>query len=247
PDVYEGAPTVVAGWMSSVGKAAAFSAVVLVAMNIFGAGEEKFKLIVAAIATVTMLYGNITALAQQNVKRMLAYSSIAHAGYALVGVASASPLGSTAVMFYVAVYVFMQAGAFGIAGEFEREGGRNLSISDYAGLGTRKPVLAAIFAVFMFSLAGIPPLGGFFGKYYLFIAAIQSGMTWLAIVGVVSSVISMYFYIGIVVKMYFQDAVSTEPLTVSGTGSVAMWFACIAVFALGIFPSSVVNAVLRLF
>ncbi|HET7153470.1 MAG TPA: NADH-quinone oxidoreductase subunit N [Candidatus Kapabacteria bacterium] len=247
PDVYEGAPTAVTGWMSSVGKAAAFSAVVLVGINIFGAGAEKFKIIVAVISTVTMLYGNITALMQQNVKRMLAYSSIAHAGYALIGVAAASPLGSSAVLFYVATYVFMQAGAFGIAGEFEREGGKNLLISDYAGLGARKPMLAVIFAVFMFSLAGIPPLGGFFGKYYLFIAAVQSGMTWLAVVGVISSIISIYFYIGLVVKMFFQDAVSTEPLTVSGAGSIAMWLACLAVFLLGIFPSAIVDTVIRLF
>ena len=246
PDVYEGAPTVISGWMSSVGKAASFSAIVLVAVHIFGVSDPKFRTIVAVIAAVTMLYGNIAALAQQRVKRMLAYSSIAHAGYILVGIAAGSAMGYGAALYYGAVYVFMQSGAFGIAGEFEREG-KNGTIAEFAGLGARKPFLAALFSVFLFSLAGIPPLGGFFGKYYLFASAVQNGMTWLAVVGVVASIISVYFYIGIIVKMYFQDAPSASPVPVSGSSAIAMWIACAAVLALGIMPNPLVTLIQRIF
>lgn len=156
--------------------------------------------------------GNLIALAQENIKRMLAYSSIAHAGYALVGIASANALGRTGVLYYMLAYTFMQVGAFGVVSVLEnrtdaRARGKSsyLSISDYAGLSTRHPFIAALMAVFMFSLAGIPPFAGFFGKYYLFASAVSANMTWLAIVGVLASAVSVYFYINVVVKMYFSS------------------------------------------
>jgi len=246
PDVYEGAPTPVSGWMSSVGKAAAFSAIILVAVHVFGVNDPKFRTIVAAIAAITMIYGNITALAQQSVKRMLAYSSIAHAGYMLVGIAAGSAMGLGATAYYTAVYVFMQIGAFGIAAELERES-EVVTISDFAGLGARKPFFAAVFSIFLFSLAGIPPLGGFFGKYYLFASAVQNGMTWLAIVGIIASIISVYFYIGLIVKMYFQDSTSTAALALSRITTIALWLSCIAVLALGIMPKPFVGLIQQIF
>jgi NADH-quinone oxidoreductase subunit N len=246
PDVYEGAPTVISGWMSAVGKAASFSAIVLIAVHVFGVNDPKFRMIVAVISAVTMLYGNIAALSQQSIKRMLAYSSVAHAGYILTGIAAGSAMGYGAALYYAAVYVFMQTGAFGIAGELERNGNTG-AIAEFAGLGTRKPLVAALFSIFLFSLAGIPPLGGFFGKYYLFASAVQNGMTWLAIIGVVASIISMYFYIGIIIKMYFQESQLAEPVSVSGTGAVALWLSSGAVLILGILPNPLVTMIQRIF
>lgn len=208
PDVYEGAPTVVTGFMSTAGKAAAFAGfagVMLPVLSTNAPGVVEARTVLAGLATVSMLLGNITAVAQTNIKRMLAYSSIAHAGYLTIGLASATAAGSTGIMYYLAAYLFMQLGAFAVVGMLERDNGGNLTIEDYRGLGRRKPGVAIIMSLFMFSLVGLPPFAGFFGKYLLFGAAIQSGMTWLAIVGVVSSVISAWFYLGLIVTMFFRE------------------------------------------
>lgn len=214
PDVYEGAPTVVTGFMSTAGKAAAFAGFIgfIWPTTTNGLpGAEKAQTVLAILAVGSMLLGNITAIAQTNLKRMLAYSSIAHAGYMLVGLVASNNLGRAGVMYYLAAYLFMQLGAFAVVGMLERENGGHLTIDDYRGLGRRRPGVAVIMSLFMFSLTGIPPFAGFFGKYTLFAAAINSGNTWLAIVGVVSSVISAWFYLGLVVAMFFREpSESTE-------------------------------------
>lgn len=221
PDVYEGAPTVVTGFMSTAGKAAAFSGFIGFMMAVAGSGAEgleKARTVLAALAVGSMLLGNITALVQTNIKRMLAYSSVAHAGYMLIGLAASNAMGWNGVTYYLAAYLFMQVGAFAIVGMLERENGGRLSIEHYRGLGRRRPGLAIVMAIFMFSLTGIPPFAGFFGKYYIFAAAVNSGMTWLAIVGVVASVISAWFYLGLIVAMYFQEPSGEEAPDAAMTG-----------------------------
>lgn len=220
PDVYTGAPTVVVSFMSTAGKAAALAGFIIIAKTIVPVGfdasglesaidSDKILIAIAAISALTMLVGNITALVQKSVKRMLAYSSVAHAGYMLMGIVANTEAGWSALMFYAVVYTFMQIGAFIIVGMLERNTNKNLNFDDYSGLSKRQPALAAIMAFFMFSLAGIPPMAGFFGKYYLFMSVINEGYVWLAIVAVVSSIISVAFYIGLVVNMYFKDSEDT--------------------------------------
>jgi NADH-quinone oxidoreductase subunit N len=192
-----------------------------------------------------MFYGNITALSQTNMKRMLAYSSIAHAGYMLLGVAAMSHEGATAVTIYLTVYTFMQMGAFGIVAMLEKEAGEGLELSDYAGLGRRRPWMAFIMSIMMLSLTGIPPFGGFFAKYYVFTAAIRSGLTVYAVLGMIATLISIYFYLRVMVVMYFREpeegiviapggALAVRAETVSAWAALAI--ATIGIFILGIFP-----------
>lgn len=216
PDVYQGAPTVVTGFMSTAGKAAAFSGFagfMLPTLASGASGVPRAQMILAMIAVGSMLLGNITALTQTNIKRMLAYSSIAHGGYLMMGLAAGNETGSEGILYYLVAYLFMQLGAFAVVGMLEKEHGRSLSISDYRGLGRRKPGLAMVLSIFMFSLTGIPPFAGFFGKYYLFVAAIEANMTWLAIVAVLASVISAWFYLGLIVTMFFREPEGEEAMT----------------------------------
>jgi NADH-quinone oxidoreductase subunit N len=246
PDVYEGAPTAVTAFMSTAGKAAAFSALIPVAavlMSGNAAVTGQMQLMVAVVAAITMLVGNISAIVQTNVKRMLAYSSVAHAGYMLMGIVNGSAAGSEAIVFYATAYTFMQIGAFVIVGILEREHGGHLLLDDYAGLGKRQPMLAALMAIFMFSLAGIPPLGGFFGKYLLFVSAIDAGYTWLTIVAVLSSVISVWFYLGLVVKMYFTEPSGDTSEAPSGIAAVTLAVTTVAVIALGVLPGWITSII----
>ncbi|MDQ1265602.1 MAG: NADH-quinone oxidoreductase subunit, partial [Bacteroidota bacterium] len=183
PDVYHGSPTVVSGFMSAAGKAAALAAFIIITRAIMPfdikdpvilSNSNTARLIIALIAASTMLIGNITALVQKNVKRMLAYSSVAHAGYLLMGIVAANNRGWSGIIFYASAYTLMQIGAFVVISLFERNDGENLEIKDYAGLSKRHPMIAASMAIFMLSLAGIPPMAGFFGKYYLFAAAVEA-------------------------------------------------------------------------
>lgn len=245
PDVYDGAPTVVTAFMSTAGKAAAMSAF----MSIFAVlmpfvftqtatQPLPMQMALAVMSAITMLVGNITAVAQTSVKRMLAYSSVAHAGYLLMGIVANTPSGHSAIMFYATAYLCMQLGAFVIVGLLEKTDGTAVSLAEYAGLAKRRPMLAGLLALFMFSLAGIPPFAGFWGKYQLFMAAIEGGFTWLTIVAVVSSVISVWFYLGVVAKMYFApsegDTTSNAP---AGLAGFTLAVCTAAVVILGILPS----------
>ncbi len=246
PDVYEGAPTVITGFMSTGAKAAAFSAFILLfAHQVFGA--SNIKIVLSIIAASSMIFGNIVAISQTNIKRMLAYSSVAHAGYMLTGLAAANELGRTGIIFYLAAYTFMNLGAFGIISILEEKEERNLSIDDYAGLGTKKPILAALMAIFMFSLSGIPPFAGFLGKYYVFAAAVKADLTWLAILGVLSSVVGAYYYLRIVVMMYFKEGGVEVPLKISRLSIAALSIAALFIFELGIFPSTLLDTITKLF
>ena len=244
PDVYQGSPTTIAGLFSTGGKAAAFSSIIITLFAIFtNSAQNVFAPYLSVIATLSMLFGSIVAIAQDDIKRMLAYSSISHAGYLTIGLAAGNQDGVAGIIFYLVAYTFMNLGAFGIISIIEGEDEANLSISSYAGLSSRKPLLAALLALFMFSLAGIPPFAGFFGKYYVFIAAIKSDLTWLAIVGVFSSAISVYFYLRIVVFMYFKESSSEFSIADSKTSLAAVIITSILVILMGIFPGSVLQLI----
>ena len=241
PDVYEGAPTMVTAFMSTAGKAAALSAFIPIFSALMplvngAVAAPNMQLMIAVISAATMLIGNITAIAQSNVKRMLAYSSVAHAGYLLMGIVAGTSQGHHAIVFYATAYTFMQLGAFVVVGILERKDEASLLLDDYAGLAKRSPMLAAVMAIFMFSLAGIPPFAGFFGKYMLFVAAIDSGFTWLTIIAVASSVISVWFYLGLIVKMYFTEPHAEPESSPAGLAALTVAICTVAVIALGILP-----------
>ncbi len=248
PDVYEGSPTTVSGLMSTGGKAAAFAALLLVFAPALIQNIASLRQIVAVIAALSMVVGNVIAISQTSIKRMLAYSSIAHAGYILVGIVAANEYGSQGILFYLVAYTLMNVGAFGVLSYLESTEGKNLTFEDYAGLSSKQPALAMLMAVFMFSLSGIPPFAGFFGKYYVFAGAVQAGYTWLAIVGVLMSVVSVYYYLRLVVLMYFRD-VSSVPLqpSYSGLGLAALFISAIGLVGFGVYPSAVVDLIRHFF
>ncbi|MFM8473248.1 MAG: NADH-quinone oxidoreductase subunit N [Candidatus Kapaibacterium sp.] len=250
PDVYEGSPTVVTSFMSTAGKAASLCALIpLIGIVVPHGSHAQLQGALAVLSALTMIVGNVTAVVQKNVKRMLAYSSVAHAGYLLIGFVAMNERGSSGILFYAVAYMFMQMGAFVVVSVLESSDNGRLSLDDYAGLSRRHPVLASLMALFMFSLAGIPPMAGFFGKYTLFVAAVEAGYTWLTIVAVISSMISVYFYIGLVVLMYFKDPVEEIPVQRDGGTAGFTLFVCTAfVLILGLFPgllSSIASHVLH--
>jgi NADH-quinone oxidoreductase subunit N len=236
PDVYQGAPSTVAGLFSTAGKVAAFSAIIVSLFVLFTSGAMKIVTpYLSVISVLSMFFGSIVAIAQTNIKRMLAYSSISHAGYLLIGLAASNTEGIAGIIFYLAAYSFMNLGAFGIVSILEGKEETNLDLDSYRGLGTRQPLLAALLSLFMFSLAGIPPFAGFFGKYYIFIAAVEAKLTWLAI--------SVYFYLRLVVLMYFYGTSEQFEITKSNTGLIAVFISAILVILLGILPGTLLNLI----
>jgi NADH-quinone oxidoreductase subunit N len=245
PDVYQGAPSVVTGFMSTAGKAAAFAGFIIIGKNLItlynGDHPHLISNILAVISAGTMLIGNLTALIQKNVKRMLAYSSVAHAGYMLMGIVAGYGKGWSGIAFYAVAYLFMQLGAFTIVSILEKNKDEKLEIEDYSGLNKSHPVLAAMMAIFMFSLVGLPPFAGFFGKYYLFLTAIQTGYTWLTIIAVVASIISVYFYIGLVLKMYFSEPPENPLIADKGTSRITLIVCTAGLLIFGILPSFLID------
>ncbi len=247
PDVYQGSPTTVSGFMATGAKAAAFAAFILLFLHPQSENPDQVKTVLAVISAASMIVGNIIAISQSNIKRMLAYSSIAHAGYMLAGLAAGNDLGRTGILFYLVTYTFMNIGAFGILSLLEREEEKNLTFDDYAGLGRKRPFLAALMAIFMFSLAGIPPFAGFFGKYYVFVAAINSNLTWLAILGVLMSVVSVYYYLRLVVVMYFREGEMIITGGISRASVAVLTIAALVIIELGIYPSSILSIINNLY
>lgn len=243
PDVYQGAPAPVAAFMSAGPKAAAFAIFLRVYMTAFEPISSTWAPIVWVCALATMVVGNFAALAQGNIKRLLAYSSIAHAGYVLVAVTAHSEIGTAAAMFYLVSYAFMNIGAFAIVTHFARRGERFLSIDDMAGLGYRQPAMAALFTIFLLSLIGVPLTGGFFAKFYVFKAALDANLTWLTILGLLNSAVAAYYYLKILVIMYMHEPTkSTEDLQPMGGGlRIALWVSAAATIILGVAPSFVLD------
>lgn len=241
PDVYEGAPTTITGFMSTGAKAAAFAMFVTLFIRTFSIAGTPLSEVLAVLAAASMILGNVTAIAQSNLKRMLAYSSIAHAGYMLTGLAAGNGEGETGILFYLAAYTMTNLGAFGIISWVEQADDTKLTFDDYAGLSAQRPAVAALLSLFMFSLAGIPPFAGFFGKYYVFLAAVKADLIWLAVVGVLTSVVSVYYYLRLVMVMYFCDGNATVEGKVSGFAVAVVGAAALLVVLLGLYPSLIVD------
>ncbi|MBI5170191.1 MAG: NADH-quinone oxidoreductase subunit N [Candidatus Eisenbacteria bacterium] len=215
PDVYEGAPTSVTGFMSAGAKAAGFAALLRVALRALGPVMVDWTQLLAVIAFLTMTVGNVTALLQGNLKRMLAYSSIAHAGYILVAVAAGGPEGASAAVFYLATYSFMNIGAFAVLTMLGKGREERVLMSDLAGLGFREPLLGLALTAFMLSLAGIPPMAGFMGKLYIFGEAVKHPqLLWVVVAGVLNSVVSVYYYLRVTVSLYMKEP-EGEPVGIS--------------------------------
>ena len=243
PDVYQGAPTPVTAFLSAGPKAAAFAVflrIFMTALEPVGSGWEP---LVWLSALLSMTIGNFSALLQSNVKRMLAYSSIAHAGYVMVALTARSETGTAAAMFYLAAYAFMNIGAFAVVSHLSGRGERYQNVDDFAGLGQKQPLAAAMLSIFLLSLIGVPLTGGFFGKFYIFKAALESHLVWLAVLGLLNSAVAAYYYLRILVMMYMHEpgeaAVEAEPL--SPGLRAALILPALGTLFLGIFPSWVLN------
>jgi NADH-quinone oxidoreductase subunit N len=238
PDVYEGAPTSITALIATGSKAAAFAALIRVLVVGLKAAQPDWTALLWAVAAVTMTAGNVIAIAQSNLKRMLAYSSIAHVGYMLVGLVAGGVPGAGAVLFYLLAYTFTTAGAFGAIILCERADGEAVEVADYAGLARRHPVLAVALGLFLLSLIGIPPLAGFVGKFYLFGSAVRAGYVWLAVIGVLNSAIAAYYYLRVIVYMYMREPEGAGArLVPSFAGGVALVLALVAIVLLGVAPA----------
>jgi NADH-quinone oxidoreductase subunit N len=241
PDAYEGAPPAVTGFMSTGVKAAAFAAFVRVFLAAFEPLRSDWAPVIWVVAAATMILGTVVGVAQSNVKRMLAYSSIAHGGYLLLALVSANDVAKGAVLFYLLTYAITNLGAFGVIALLDNADRPNDRVSDYAGLWSDHPALAALMTIFLLSLGGFPPLAGFIAKWYVFSAAVKAGYYWLAIIGVLTSVVSVFFYLRIVVMMY-MTASSEMPVRfpkVPRIAGAALVVSAILVFYLGILPARV--------
>jgi NADH-quinone oxidoreductase subunit N len=222
PDVYEGAPTPVAGFLSTASKAAGFAVLMRVLLAAFPTAVPYWIAIIAALSTASMTLGNALALAQKNIKRMLAYSSIAHAGYSLIGIAAVSPLGLSAVVFYLIAYVITNLAAFGVVAAFWRVSGSD-EIADYAALSRRSPGLALVMLVAFLSLAGMPPFGGFVAKVFVFAAAVNANLIWLAVVGVLNSIVGLYYYLVVLKVVYlYRSEDEDKPIPITRPYALAL-------------------------
>src|SRR5256886_5317972 len=239
PDVYEGAPSPVVGFMSTAPKAAVFAVLLRI---MFQANAPGRLWLIWVTAALSMTLGNVGALVQNNVKRLLAYSSIAHAGYLLIAFAVAPDLGASAAMFYTAAYAAMNLGAFAVVSHFANAGERYVTLEDYEALGRTSPLLAATLTIFLLSLIGIPMTGGFFAKFYVFSAAVKSDLIWLTIIGVLNSGVGAYYYLRIIVRMYMRESRREVPVTPVPFALGAALVVCLAAtLYLGIFPSRVLQ------
>jgi NADH-quinone oxidoreductase subunit N len=244
PDVYEGAPAPIVALMSTGPKAAAFAVLLRV---LFATTSSGWLPLIWICAALSMTLGNFGALMQNNVKRMLAYSSIAHAGYLLVAFAASNEIGRSAAIFYTASYAAMNVGAFAVVSHFGAGGERYVSVDDYSGLGRRSPLLAFTLTIFMLSLIGIPATAGFLAKYYVFNAALSANahptaLVWLTIIGLVNSAVASYYYLRLIVVMYMREPIITEaPAPATGAMKLALVLAAIATIYLGVMPGRVLT------
>jgi NADH-quinone oxidoreductase subunit N len=242
PDVYEGAPTPVTALLASAPKAATFALMLRIFYVSFGSANEFWFWAIWVSAVLTMFIGNLAALVQSNVKRMLAYSSIAHAGYIMVAFAASTDLGVAAVLFYLAAYALMKVGAFLVVAHLGQQGEKRLDIKDYAGLGNKQPMLAACFSLFLLALLGLPATGGFLGKFFAFQAALDSRVVWLVVIAAINSVIGAYYYLRVIIAMYFwEPSQDYTPTAVSPALSLALILAAAGTVYLGVLPSHVYN------
>jgi len=233
PDVYEGSPTPVAGFLSTASKAAGFAVLIRVLLVAFSGIELQWGALLAAISVATMTLGNLLAISQHNIKRMLAYSSVAHAGYALIGLVAAGELGISSIIFYMTIYLVTNLAAFGIVAASGRIIGSD-DMTAYYGLSRRSPGLALALLIALLSLAGMPPLGGFVAKFFVFSAAVKVDLIWLAFVGVINSIIGLYYYMTVLKYVYLYRAEGDEnPLPVTRPYRLALAILSIGIIAIG--------------
>jgi len=243
PDVYEGAPTPVTAFMAVGVKLGAFAGFLRIFLVALAPASSEWSWVLWAVAALTMTTGNFIAVVQTNIKRMLAYSAIAHAGYILVGMTAAAGQAGGAILYYLLAYGFTNLGAFAVVIAVERRGEAEDLIRDYRGLATRAPALAGAMAVFLLSLTGVPPLAGFVGKFYIFSAAVNQGFVWLVVIAVLNSVVSAYYYISVIVAMYMEEGgVEVAPMSRKPALAAAIGLALIAVVLIGIFPQPYIEA-----
>lgn len=233
PDVYEGAPTPITAFVSTASKAAGFAVAVRVLLAVFPDVQAYWVPALSLLAALTMTLGNLLAIPQKNFKRLLAYSSIAHAGYVMIGLVSLSAFGVTSLVFYLAAYMVSNLAAFAVIILFAREAGSE-EIKDYAGLSRRSPGLALVLLVSLLSLAGMPPLAGFVGKVYVFAAAVESGLIWLAFVGVINAIIGLYYYLTVLKVVYlYRSEHEDQPVRVPRTYALALVVSIVAILLIG--------------
>jgi NADH-quinone oxidoreductase subunit N len=242
PDVYEGAPTPITAFLSVGSKAASFAMLLRICLEGIPMMSADWRPLFEVLAIVTMTVGNLAALTQTNLKRMLAYSSIAHAGYLLMGLVAGTPRGVSAMLIYLFVYAFMQLGAFAVIILMRRRDVVGDELKDFSGLHFRHPFAAFAMLLFMLSLGGIPPTAGFMGKFWLFGAAIEAGYVWLAVIGVLNSAVSLYYYIRVVVFMYLKKETTGSEPTLSPGLAFTMAMAVVATIAFGVYPRQVFEA-----
>ncbi len=249
PDIYEGSPIPVTAFLAVGSKAAGFAVLLRVFILALPMALFNWTLIMAVLAALTMIVGNLVAIVQTDVKRLLAYSSIAQAGYILAGLAAANNYGLKGVVFYAMLYVFSNTGAFAVATAVESDTG-STKLEAFAGLSRRSPMLAAVMTICMLSLAGIPPLAGFTGKFYLFSGAIQSGYLWLALIGLIMSMVSVYYYLSLTRIMYIGESSQDAPLNPGLENQLALWICLAATIMIGIYPeplSRLAQTAIRMF
>jgi NADH-quinone oxidoreductase subunit N len=243
PDVYQGAPTPVTAFMSAGPKAAAFAIFLRIFMTAFQGNSDVWEPLVWICALLSMTIGNCGALLQSNVKRMMAYSSIAHAGYVLVALAARSEIGTASAMFYLAAYACMNIGVFAVIAHISGKHERHLSIKDFSGLASKQPLTAALLTVLMLSLIGVPLTGGFFGKFYIFKAALQSNLVWLTVLGLINSAIASYYYLHLLVVMYMNEpgeaTKDLEPMPLPL--QAALVIPVVGTLILGIYPTALLT------
>jgi len=244
PDAYEGAPTSITAFMAVGVKIAAFAAFLRVFTGHLGGVRADWNWVLWTLAAVSMTAGNLIALVQTNIKRMLAYSAIAHAGYILVGMAAGNAPSGAAVMYYLLAYALTNLGAFGVVIALGRKGAPHDLIEDYRGLSTRHPMLAAAMALFLFSLVGVPPLAGFVGKFYIFSAALNAGYVWLVVLATINTVIAAYYYISVIVAMYMLEGAPAEDFTLNRRPALvaAIAIALAGTVLVGAFPQPYMSA-----
>lgn len=244
PDIYEGAPTPITAFLAVGSKAAGFAALLRILMIALPSIADFWLLIAIVLSILTMVLGNLVAIPQTNIKRMLAYSSIAQAGYLLLGLIAYTSLGVAAILFHSLLYVFANIGAFAVAVSFSKATGSD-EIKDYAGLAQRSPILAAVMLISLLSLAGIPPLAGFVSKFYLFTAIIDRGYIWLAFIAIGMTMVSVYYYLVVAKAMYLgQPKENAEPIRISGSTQLVLTITMIVTVFFGIYPTPLTNVAL---
>lgn len=240
PDIYEGAPTPVTAFLVGGSKVAGFAALIKILMQVLQSNQSTMAVLVIALSILSMVVGNITAIPQTNLKRMLAYSSVAHAGYLLIGLVSYTTAGISAMLYYLLLYMFANVGAFASITAFSNQTGKD-DIQDFSGMWKRSPFLATVLMMSLLSLAGIPPAAGFIGKFYLFTAAAEQGYLWMAFIAMGMSVVSIYYYISVIRVMLMGEASDTTKIKIPSSLKFVMIVSAIMILVMGLYPGPITN------